>query len=750
MKRSLSITLCLLISFPLLAEEPGEMPEVGIGLKASDAKITQDDRDHWAFKKVERPDVPQVKNDHWVRNPIDAFILQKLERKGWKPAPAAVPGTLGRRLYLGLTGLPPTLKQQAAIDANSDPEQFDHLVKKLLASEAYGERWARHWLDIVRYAETNGYERDGMKPNVWRYRDYIIRALNDDVPFNQFILEQLAGDELETADSRTVIATGYYRLGPFDDEPADFAEDRFDQLDDMLNTTSQVFLGLTLACARCHDHKFEALTQHDYYKMIAVFNPLKRPQSGRSDLDLPAGSVEQLANEQTRNGEIAKHNSDIDSINLAVALKRIQDGTSELDEAIQKALKAPAGDRDSDAVKLIASKRNEIAADADSGLNDEQRDQLSQAKQAIKALREETPDLPRGYFFTESLENVPETNLLVRGKASSPGPVVQPGVPTVLTSVQPDFDNPTNHTTGRRLALANWIASDANPLTARVLVNRVWQHHFGVGIVRTPNDFGVMGAAPTHEALLDWLADWFVNEGEWSLKKLHALILSSNAYRMSSEWNESYAAEDPENNLLWRRPYRRLEVEAIRDSILAVSGQINRKMYGPSMYPYVPSDALDNHADKQKIWPAFNEEEANRRTIYSYVKRSLIVPFLEVLDLCDTTKSTPQRIVTSVAPQALTLFNGKFVNRQAEYFAKRLETEAGDGSASQITLAFKLALCREPTATELQVMTDFLATETKKFREEDADGKLATSPEYRALVQICRVIFNLNEFAYPD
>jgi hypothetical protein len=322
-------------------------------------------------------------------------------------------------------------------------------------------------------------------------------------------------------------------------------------------------------------------------------------------------------------------------------------------------------------------------------------------------------------------------------------------MPAVLVAKQPAFPSPTSYTSQRRLTLAQWIASPANPLTARVIVNRVWQFHFGEGLVRTPSDFGVVGEAPTHPELLDWLAHWFIQEG-WSIKKLHRLILSSNTYRMSKRWNAEYAARDPENRLLWRVPYRRLEVEAIRDSMLAASGQLNPKMYGPSMYPSIPKEALEGSSDPDKIWKPSDEQEASRRTIYAHVKRSMVVPLLEVLDLCDTTRTSAKRSVTSVAPQALSLFNGEFVNRQAQHLAQRLVKEAGSDPAKQIELAYRLALCRPPTAQERLAMTEFLQREAEN---QSGIGGKPTQPDEgqrRALEQLCRVVFNLNEFVYPD
>jgi hypothetical protein len=654
-------------------------------LASYDKRITVSDRQHWAFQPVKRPEVPRVRDNAWVRNPIDAFILAGLEAEGLKPSASPGPRALLRRVYLDLTGLPPTVAEQERFLTDPSPAALDRVVEDVLGRPAYGERWARHWLDLVRYAETNGYERDAARPNVWRYRDYVIHAVNDDKPFDRFVLEQLAGDELPDADAQTLIATTYYRLGPWDDEPADPQEDRFDQLDDMVNATSQVFLGLTLACARCHDHKFDPLTMHDYYRMVAIFNPLHRPTRGRQELDLPAGTQQELSRGLNRDR-----------------------------------LLGVLGTGSVAARQLTPASPAPLAMDAVS-----------------RSVRAHVPDLPRGYFMREKSPSAPATHLLLRGKAARPGPKVEPGVPAVLVTSQPKFPPPGKTTSLRRLTLARWIANSDNPLTARVIVNRVWHYHFGEGLVRTPSDFGSMGQPPTHPALLDWLADRFVQDG-WSLKKLHRLIMTSNTYRMGKRWDKTAGARDPDNRLLWRFPYRRLEAEAIRDSMLAVSGRLNPKMYGPSMYPAVPKEALSGNSDPNTIWRPSDEREASRRTIYAFLKRSLVIPLLEVLDVADSTRPCDKRLVTTVAPQALSLFNGDFVNQQARHFAERLARETGDDPGRQIERAYMLALCRPPSAEELTLMQDFLR------REREDHG------ERRALEQLCRVVFNLNEFAYVD
>jgi hypothetical protein len=403
--------------------------------------------------------------------------------------------------------------------------------------------------------------------------------------------------------------------------------------------------------------------------------------------------------------------------------------------------------------QLVAKFEPHLSQELAAALPAEVTQAIADWERATAALRQVTPDLPRGYFLHELGPEPAPTHLLVRGKAARPGPAVAPGLPAVLVPAQPSFLPPGRRTRQRRLTLARWIASKENPLTARVIVNRVWQHHFGEGLVRTPSEFGRSGDPPTHPELLDWLANWFVHDAGWSLKKLHHLIMTSNSYRMSKQWNAEYGDADPENRLLWRQNYRRLEVETIRDSMLAVSGQLNPKMFGPSMYPHVPKAALEGHSDPDKVWKPFDEAEASRRTVYAFIKRSLIVPLIDVLDFCDPSRTAPQRLVTSVAPQALSLFNGEFVNQQARHLADRLVREVGSEPERQIERAYLLALCRPPTPTEQAILCRFLDEEAKRLMSESAGASEPIAPETArqlALKQMCRTIFNLNEFVYAD
>ncbi|MFO0915760.1 MAG: PSD1 and planctomycete cytochrome C domain-containing protein [Pirellulales bacterium] len=624
-----------------------------------DEKVVPSVEQHWAFQPLRAPAIPAVRDRSWPTNAIDAFVLHRLEQEGWTPNPSAEPAALLRRAHLDLTGLPPSLAELQAYLDDDRPDAYLRLIDRLLAQPAYGERYARHWLDVVRYADSNGYERDAAKPEVWRYRDYVIRALNEDRPFDQFTREQLAGDEIPDATTETVLATGLHRLGPWDDEPADVAMDRYDQLDDMISTTSLAFLGLTIGCARCHDHKFEPLSQVDYYSLVAIFTPLDRPREGRTELTRPAVAPAALARaESPASGTV------------------------------------------------------------------------------------------NGYFLIEKPGPVDPVYVLLRGTPGRHGDVVEPAVPAILGRWSPPPSPGPGQTSGRRLQLAHWIASPDNPLTARVIVNRVWQWHFGQGLVTTPNDFGLMGDRPTHPELLDYLAHWFVHEGQWSLKRLHRLIMTSRTYQMSHAVRSEQMRADPENRLLWRRSQSRLDAETIRDAMLAVSGRLDTTMYGPPIYPHVPAEALQNHADKETIWPAFDEQTASRRTVYAFIKRSLLLPMLEVLDFCDTTRSTGRRMTTTVPTQALTMFNGQFTNRQAELFADRLQRMAPDDPTRQIQLAWQLALSRLPSEVELAAATAFLREEIATA-EDDASEEPADR-QRRAMIQLCRTIVNLNEFVYPE
>jgi hypothetical protein len=589
-------------------------------------RITDEDRSYWAFQPVRRPAPPRVKAVGWVRNPIDAFVLAKLEAKGLAPAAPADRRTLARRVHYDVTGLPPAPEEIDAFVNDPSADAYERLVERLLASPHYGEKWGRHWLDLVRYAETNGFEFDQPKPFAWRYRDYVVSAFNTDKPYDQFLREQLAGDLLPVVTRESMIATGYYRLGQWDSGAADRLQQRYDVLDGILSTTGQVFLGLSVGCARCHDHKKDPLLQKDYYRLLAFFHNITDMGGKR--------------------------------------LTRRVDGIDVL--CVSEGYASP-------------------------------------------------------------------THVLIRGNPRARGEKVEVGFPEVLSPPG------QKARAGGRLALADWLTDPKNPLTARVLVNRLWQHHFGRGIVPTPNDFGKLGEGPTHPELLDWLASELV-QGGWKLKRVHQLILTSSAYRMSSKADPGALAADPANLLLWRFPMRRLTAEEIRDSTLAVSGTLNRKMGGPPIYPRLPREVLASQDRPGKGWRPSPPGEAARRSVYIHVKRSLLVPQLAQFDFADTDQSCPVRFTTTVPTQALAMLNDDFTNAQARLFARRLAGEASQGLEAQVTRAIRLTTGRVPSADQVRKDSGFV-------RELRRDYNLS---EQEALRYYCLLLLNTNEFIYLD
>jgi hypothetical protein len=749
-------------------------------------------RDHWSFQPLVRPDVPALKDGARAENPIDAFVLAGLERAGLAPTPPADRATLLRRVYLDLIGLPPTLAELDAFLADTSATAFEHVVDDLLARPQYGERWARHWLDVVRYAETNGYERDGLKPQAWRYRDWVIDAFNADQPYDQFLTEQLAGDEEPGASAATQIGTTMLRLGPWDDEPADALVDRYDQLDDIVATTAATFMGLTLRCARCHDHKFEPFTQKDYARWQAIFAPLKRPQKDRADLDReigpPAEVAAYLATVKGLDAQGVRLREELTALEWQICKLASAEGrlaaSAEAPAASapgaaatgQAAKSQPAADKTSgetsaetskglpadvlaavavepakrnDAqVKLLAKHRTKLTAIARDLANDSQRERLDALDSEIQSNKDHyPPPMTKAYVWYEEGPTFGASHIFRRGDPRAAGEEVLSGFPAVLVDRPPLPPLPTTYSTGRRLQLARWLTSSDHPLTARVMVNRLWQHHFGDGIVATENDFGVMGAAPSDQALLDWLASEFV-AGGWRIKRMHRLMVLSEAYRMASIQNSSTAETASEEPLGARFRPRRLEAEALRDAILAASGQLNLAAGGPGVFPKISREVLETQSRPGDGWTASDPIQAARRSVYVFVKRTLPVPEFEVLDFPSTEESCEQRVVSTVAPQALTFLNGEFIHEQAHSFAQRLVREGGGNNADRVVRAYRLALARLPSDRELAAVLAFLATQQQQIT---ADFKEPLSPEtaqLKALAAFCLVLLNSNEFAY--
>jgi hypothetical protein len=973
-------------------------------------KVTPESRNYWCYRPLKRPEPPAVKDNDWVKSPIDAFILARLEAKGLTPNPPADRVALIRRATYDLTGLPPTPEEVDAFVKDKSPDAYEKLLDRLLASPQYGEKWGRHWLDLVRYAETHGYERDSPKPFAWRYRDYVIDSFNQDKAYNVFLCEQLAGDELDKVTPETLIATGYYRLGIWDDEPADPALARYDVLDGVVSTTAQVVLGMTVGCARCHDHKRDPIPQKDYYRLLAFFRdvtdmnvkntrkvlgPADRREAERvarereqreAELRQKIYELEQqftLALAEKKGIQTGRPSSP-DLVDLSYrfyrdtweklpdfdALKhetagRAADGYFSLapasrQEAIgmvfEGKLKVPEkGDyvfhiRSSEGVRLIVDgkavfdkpgrgrhsgeakaalaagllpvrleyfnsyekpelsvswsgpgfDRRSLSAEGERVLAADSREQgqtwsytfakpgddwfkpgfkdsewsngpggfgtrgtpgavvrtkwnsqdvwlrrsfrleevpsllaldlhhddevevylngtrvyaadgflvkyvrVPLGPEAAKALRKGdnllavhchqttggqyidvglvqggAADLgelfrkyggevlgaepTRRYFaltarLDESRKAPPpevglevmcveergraETTVLIRGNPGSPGDKVEPGFPEVLVEspkkiVQRDPSAPTS---GKRRALAEWLTDEGNPLTARVMANRLWLYHFGRGIVPTANDFGKLGEQPTHPELLDWLATEFMRGG-WKIKRMHKLIMTSNAYLMSAKADEKGLKLDPANMLFWRFNMRRLAAEEVRDSILSVSGKLNLKAGGPSVYPPIPREVLAGQSMPGQGWGKSTPEEASRRSVYVHVKRSLLVPILSVHDEADTDSSCPVRYTTIVPTQALGMLNGQFTNEQAGALAERLQREAPDDLAAQVRRAIRLTTARAPAEEEVKKDVAFI-------KEMQTKEKLRA---FEALKQYCLLALNANEFIYLD
>jgi hypothetical protein len=708
------------------------------------------DQPHWAFQPVKTPAVPSVNDPSWVRNPIDAFVLADLEERKAKPATPAEKRTLLRRVYFDLIGLPPTPQEQQAFLEDTSPDAYEKVIDDLIARPQHGERWARHWLDVARYAESNGYERDGAKPSAWRYRNYVIDALNRDKPYDRFIVEQIAGDEIEGSNAETMIATTFLRLGTWDDEPADPKVDRYDQLDDVLGTTATAFLGLTLRCARCHNHKFEPLTQKDYYRMLSVFAPLKRPQDARDEHDRPVGTKAELQEYENAKGRVDHQVFDltqkIDMQKTAIRTRLLSDPDSAHPDSKRTALSAEVvaafrtdkAKRTPEQNELVKKHSDQLDKEVLAAETADERARREEWERAIVEVSRPIARVPLAYIWYEDSPTAPPMHVLRRGNPEKPAEEVDPGLPAVLVKDKPAPPQATAGTTGRRLWLAKWIASKDNPLTARVMVNRVWQHHFGEGIVATPNDFGRMGDPPTNQALLDWLAADFADHG-WSLKRLHKMILLSNTYQMSA------------STLPLGCRQRRLEAEPIRDAMLAASGRLNLQEGGPSVFPPIPRAVLEGQSRPGDGWGHSDENQASRRSVYIFVKRSLAVPELDLLDAPDTTSSCEARMVSTTGPQALTFLNGAFAHERAKNFAARLVTDAGDDPGAQVRRAFELALCRPATDEEVRASVTFLEKQQKQIAEDARkEQRDPGDPRRHALEAFCLVMLNANEFVYID
>ncbi len=605
--------------------------------------VTEIDRRHWSFFPLQPQSPPKTQHDAWVRNSIDSFVAARLEQEGLTPQPEASRETLIRRLSFDLTGLPPTPEEIDEFLGDESAFAYDTLVSRLLNQPGYGERWAQHWLDLARFAETDGFEHDHLRPDAWQYRDWVIEALNADMPYDEFLRQQLAGDELYPGDDAVAVATRFCLSGPDMPDINSQEERRHTLLNELTSTVSSVVLGLQMGCAQCHDHKYDPISQADFYRLRAIFEP-------------------------------------------AVQVRK---------------------------------------------------------SETISGLRDRPPFDSPG-------------RMMLRGDFRRAGPELQPAVPRIAAA--PDFEfQPVSlrSTSGRRTALADWVTSRENPLPARVIVNRVWQHHFGTGLSDTPSDFGVMGSEPTHPELLDWLAAWLMDH-DWRLKDLHRLIVSSATWRQRSrlpenssaieqqQWQQSLSG-DPDAPLLSRYPRWRLEGEAVRDAMLRAAGVLNRKAGGPGVRPPLPEELLGTLLKNQ--WTITEDaQEHDRRSIYVFARRNLRYPIFEVFDRPDANASCPRRSTSTTAPQSLYLLNSRFSFNIARRFAESVAGRTTD-PAEQVTQVFRRALGRVPTADEMAQARGLLADQ---HADEHAGAAASGKPPADALLHLCLVVVNLNEFIHPD
>ncbi len=648
----------------------GELPTAS---GADDVSRSQESwRSHWAFQPVERPAIPRVIDNVWVRSPVDAFILARLENRTWRPASMTDKATWIRRVTFDLTGLPPTLTEVVAFQRDSSPFAFEKVVDRLLASPRYGERWAQHWLDVVRYAESEGFEYDRRLPGAWRFRDYVIAAFNRDKPFDQFVREQLAGDELDSADTELLSASVFHRLGAVRRNAGnpEIALSRNEVLTERTNILGEAFLGLTVGCARCHNHKLEPISQRDYYRLQAY---------------------------------------------LAA--------TEEHDTLLVSASERAEYERSTKRIELRRKQLRELLQTASA-------EELPRIRRELTELAQQQPVPPPMIpGIRDNLEKRTPIHVLRRGNWDNKGDVVGPRPLQIF--VADDLPELPADTANPRSALADWLTDARHPLTARVIVNRLWQAHFGAGIVETTNDFGTHGGQPSHPELLDWLASELVAHG-WRLKPLQRLIVLSSAYRMSTQSPETpeYATVDPANRLLWRFNRRRLTAEELRDSMLAVSGQLNLQVGGASVMTPVDPELTKLLYDPKQWTVTADTSQHCRRSIYLMAKRNLRLPFFEAFDAPALQTSCPRRQTSTHGIQALEMLNGTLSNQMATAFANRLEVESHGDPQQIVRRAFRLALGRAPSDEECRLSVAFLGEQTT--------------------TEFALAIFNLNGFCYLE
>ncbi len=697
--------------------------------KSMPPEVNEETMRFWSFQPVTRPAVPEV-NSEWPANAIDNFILARLEEQGMRPNPSASKQQLIRRVYYDLTGLPPTIDEVETFVNDESADAYEKLIDQLLDSKHYGEKWGRHWLDLVRYAESNSYERDDTKPFVWRYRDYVIQSFNKDKPYDEFIREQLAGDEFDEVTPERIIATGYYRLGIWDDEPVDAVQAWFDDMDDVLATTAQTMLGMTIDCARCHDHKIDPIPQRDYYRFLAFFRNTRRygVRAHETVLDASTRSIASPELQEKYAAEVRAHRDKVEANRNAL---------NEIEEIVKPTFIPVEHEEFNHEMNRVPLVEKRVESNV---ITREQADAYKRHFDEMRRLRAQRPKaLEAALCIKEHGPTPPDTFVMIRGNSHVAGERVEPGFPSVLSPPDPEISPPKSaESSGRRMALANWIASESNPLTARVMVNRIWQHYFGRGIVRSSSDFGFQGEPPTHPELLDWLAAEFV-DGGWTLKRMHKLMLMSSTYQMSSQADPEQLEQDPLNDYFWRYNMRRLTAEEVRDSVLAVNRTLNRdKMFGHSIFPIIPAEVLQGQSRPGENWGKSSPEDITRRSIYIHIKRSLPVPLLSSFDVADPDTPCPVRFNTVQPTQALAMLNSDFLNEEAGKLAADVAGLTDDLS-QQVEIALSRVTQRKPVAHEIERGVNFV-DELRSIGANELDS----------LKYFCLLAYNLNEFLYLD
>jgi hypothetical protein len=756
-------------------ETGAEWPEPGVTAAKpgrSEMKVTEADRQHWSFQPLRKIVPPVTIDQGWVRTPVDQFIRHGQEAKKISPSAPADARTLVRRIFFDLIGLPPTPEEMARWSARMGESRsaVSALVDELLASPHYGERWARHWLNVARYADSNGMESDNDRPNAYRFRDFVIRALNEDMPFDQFVRWQLAGDELAPDKPDAIAATGFIAAGVNAGLPDKLMEEeklrnRANELDDMVSTTGQAMLGLTLACARCHDHKYDPLPTRDYYRLMRVFNSGDRaevPLASQSEVKAQRAAMAKWqphsdAAVKAREAWLKEARVPLDDSVRAAKIARLP-----LADAEKQLLKdTPDGFEGKKLANRFKAELKVEDADYVALFSPEQKARWDELDASVKAIAARKPAaLPTAFAFADFAPEPRESWFFERGNFMARNERMNLGFLTVLMNGKTADDywkaargsKLRDDSTQQRRALADWMTDldrGAGTLLARVMVNRVWQHHFGEGLVRTASDFGTRGEVPAHPGLLEWLTGEFISSG-WSVKHLHRLIVNSATWQQAPAFDEKKSAIDPENRLLWHRRPLRLESEILRDSMLAVADTLNPAVFGPSFKPPIPAEALQARNVKDP-YPrdAKDTPETRRRTIYMFHKRVVQYPLMQAFDAPDAQQSCGRRMNTTVAPQALALLNDPFVRLRAEELAQRLPASAGSDVDAQIRAAFQLCLARAPAHGELADGRAFISAQIAARSQRDA--KQPPEAMHRlALTDFCQSLFGLNEFIYID